>query len=177
MHHFLVKLSAVGLLFASTYTESQTVSAAVATRAAKQKDCIQEASHRYSVDANLLKAIGAVESGFNPGAIGKNTNGTEDLGIMQINSSWLPRLSKFGITRDKLLNEPCTNIHVGAWILADNIRRLGPTWNAVGAYNAVTVSKREKYVHKVWEKYMALSGGLQSDPQVVEVKKPPLRLI
>ena len=36
---------------------------------------------------------------------------------MQINSSWLPILAKYGIAKSDLLN-PCVNTHVGAWVLA-----------------------------------------------------------
>lgn len=169
--HLLSALLIVHCAFAHGFSTE------IEARASKHKDCIQKAAERYDVDPNLLKAIGAVESGFNASAIGKNTNGTEDLGVMQINSSWLPKLHKYGITRDILLKQPCTNIHVGAWILADNIKRLGPTWNAVGAYNAMTPSKREVYVHKVWRKYMALTGAHIPVSPVEVVAKPALRLI
>jgi len=30
-------------------------------------------------------------------------------------------------------------IHVGAWLLADSFFRYGPTWGAVGAYNAACI--------------------------------------
>ncbi|MFP3468179.1 lytic transglycosylase domain-containing protein, partial [Leifsonia sp. SIMBA_070] len=80
---------------------------------------------RFSVDWRLLHAIAEVESGLNPGAIGYNKKGgrilSEDLGMMQINTSWLPVLRPMGITRDVLLSNACQNIHVGAWILAKNI--------------------------------------------------------
>ncbi|MFC0022236.1 transglycosylase SLT domain-containing protein [Neisseria gonorrhoeae] len=31
---------------------------------------------------------------------------------------------------------PCTNVHIGAWILANSYRQHGKSWEAVGAYNA-----------------------------------------
>jgi len=118
------------------------------------KSCFKDASQRYGVDPQLLVAIAKTESSMNPNAVGpKNANGTYDMGIMQINSEWLPRLSKFGIDRAELM-QVCTNIHVGAWIMAHNIARHGSTWKAVGAYNASSASKQAVYATKVRDNYV-----------------------
>jgi len=110
--------------------------------------CWEDAANRYQVSCALLYAIARTESGLNPQAIGRNRNGSRDIGLMQINSAWLPRLASHGIGERDLF-EPCTNIHVGAWILAGNVSRLGYTWEAVGAYNAANPALRRSYVEKV----------------------------
>jgi len=111
-------------------------------------DCFEQAGARYGVAPSLLEAISKVESGRNPLARNLNRDGSEDLGHMQINSRWLGVLSAYGIDRQKLL-DPCLNTHIGAWILAQNIRRLGYGWDAVGAYNARSSLKRNAYAHRV----------------------------
>ena len=68
-------------------------------------------------------------------AINYNTNGLVDVGLMQINSRWFPHLAEMGFQPGDLWN-PCTNIHVRAWILAGEIRRFGYTRQTVGAYHA-----------------------------------------
>ena len=93
--------------------------------------CWEEAASRYQVSSTLLYAIARTESALNPRAVGHSSNGTRDIGLMQINSAWLPTLSRFGIGERDLF-EPCVSIHVGAWILAGNIRRLGYTWDEIG---------------------------------------------
>jgi len=110
--------------------------------------CWDAAAARYQVSAALLHAIARVESNLDPRAIGQNRNGTRDIGLMQINSAWLPRLAGYGI-EEAHLYDPCTSIHVGAWILADNVSRLGYTWEAVGAYNATSAPLRRAYADKV----------------------------
>ena len=67
---------------------------------------------------------------------------------MQINSRWLPALRQYGIDAHSLF-DPCTNTYVGAWILAQNVRRLGYDWSAIGAYNASSERKRMAYARKV----------------------------
>ena len=110
--------------------------------------CWDDAAKRYQLSSALLYAIARTESGLDPQAIGRNRNGSRDIGLMQINSTWLPKLAMHGI-HERDLFEPCTNIHVGAWILADNVSRLGYTWEAVGAYNATNPALRRAYIDKV----------------------------
>jgi soluble lytic murein transglycosylase-like protein len=123
--------------------------------------CLQRAAAKHSVSYVLVRAIAEQESAFNPRAVRKpNTAGgdsTTDFGLMQINSGWLNTLRKYGISKDDLFL-PCINADVGAWILADNIRRHGLTWNAVGAYNAQTQWKRVRYatgVHSKVQRFMS----------------------
>ena len=110
--------------------------------------CFEEAASRYRVPSVLLKAISRVESAGNPSALNRNKDGSFDIGHMQINSRWLPILSHFGISRDQLW-DPCTNTLVGAWILAQIVQRNGYSWNAIGAYNAASPDKRDRYARKI----------------------------
>lgn len=120
--------------------------------------CLAAAAAHHQVDPALLRAIAVVESGLNPQAMGaRNRNGTHDIGLMQVNSSWLPRLARFGIDAQGL-RDPCVSAYVGAWILADNIRRHGPVWRAVGAYNARTPSRQVIYVEKVQRELARRTG-------------------
>lgn len=121
--------------------------------------CFETAATRFELDKRMLVAIARTESSLNPNAVGpKNSNGTYDMGMMQINSAWLPTLAKFGILKADLMRA-CTNIYVGAWIIHDNIDRHGATWRAVGAYNARTPSKQIVYARRVQKNY-ALIGDL-----------------
>ncbi|MFT3819893.1 MAG: lytic transglycosylase domain-containing protein [Rubrivivax sp.] len=100
--------------------------------------CFDEAAAATGLSPDLLRAVAAAESNFNPRAVNDShaaTTKTRDIGLMQINTSWLPVLKRHGIAEGDLF-EPCTNIRVGAWILADLIGRMGDNWDAVGAYNA-----------------------------------------
>jgi len=110
--------------------------------------CWEAAAQRYGVSSVLLYAIAQTESSLNPQAVGHNRNGSRDIGLMQINSWWLPKLAAHGITEAHLL-DPCTNLHVGAWILAGNVQRLGYSWEAVGAYHARSPSLRRAYVQRI----------------------------
>jgi soluble lytic murein transglycosylase-like protein len=122
----------------SIYTLLLTVACGSAAASSIYSHCYQAASERYGVSASLLRAIAIVESSENPGAINDSHSartGSRDLGLMQINSRHLTRLSRYGITQAELL-KPCVSAAVGAWVLTDLIARHGYTWEAVGAYNA-----------------------------------------
>lgn len=111
--------------------------------------CWQEAADRYGVDVLVLYAIAKVESGARSGLINYNGTSSYDMGVMQINSWWLPKLKSWGITAEDLMVDACLNVHVGAWILSQTIERYGYTWRGIGAYNAVTDWKRARYARKV----------------------------
>lgn len=127
--------------------------------------CWDEAAQRHGVQADLLYAIARVESNLDPMAVNRShlqRTGSYDIGLMQINSSHLPKLASLGISESDLL-EPCTNIKVGAWLLADSFARRGISWDAVGAYNAACTqlkgddcaAARSRYA---WRVYKRLPG-------------------
>lgn len=124
-----------------------TLSALSAFSIQAQAFCYQEAGQRYGIDPTLLRAIAKVESSENPRAVNQN-KGSTDYGLMQINSSWLPKLKTFGIEKEDLWN-PCVSVNVGAWILAHNVQEHGRTWKAIGAYNARSHGKQLIYANKV----------------------------
>ena len=116
--------------------------------------CLVAAARKHGLDYALVRSIAEQESRFNPLAVrapyaAGNRDGSVDYGLMQINSSWLPTLARYGITKNDLFN-PCVNADVGGWILADLFRRLGITWDAVGAYNAKSPAKRHIYAVGVY---------------------------
>jgi soluble lytic murein transglycosylase-like protein len=123
--------------------------AALALLSGSAQACWEEAGARYGISPYLLYAIAKTESSLNPVAVNRNRNGSYDVGLMQINSSWFPKLRKYGLD-EKQLYDPCTSIQVGAWILAQNMQRLGYSWDAVGAYNSGKPDLRLKYALKVY---------------------------
>lgn len=128
--------------------------------------CWAEAARQYDIEPELLQAIAAVESGYRAEAMNySNNNGSRDIGLMQINSIHLPRLLKQGITEQRLLDEPCLSVEVGASILADFIKQFGYNWTAVGAYNVGPGAGGERdalrlrYAQKIWARYEELMAA------------------
>jgi soluble lytic murein transglycosylase-like protein len=126
---------------------------------ATTENCYVVAGQRYNIDPVLIYSIAEQESTHNARAFNSNSNGTSDYGVMQVNSSWLPVLHKeYGANKQDLY-DPCYNIHVGSWILAQSFQRLGYSWNAVGAYNvgfSPTQNKerlRVEYANKIYARY------------------------
>lgn len=108
--------------------------------------CFEEAGKAYDVNPKLLETIAMTESNLRHDAVNKNRDGTLDIGLMQINSSWIEIL---GLNADYLIQDPCYNTLIGAKILRQCIDRRGYTWDAVGCYNASSRAKKVKYSWRI----------------------------
>jgi soluble lytic murein transglycosylase-like protein len=123
----------------------------------------------WGTPPSLGMAIADVESGFRPWAVniqGKShyldnkdaalalirkaaaQRKSYDVGLMQINSYWLRRLN---LDPADVL-EPKINVIIGCWIIAEEVKRYGLTWKALGAYHTPidkNPSRARAYVEKV----------------------------
>lgn len=136
---------------------------------ASAASCWNEAGERYGIHPAYLYGIAKVESSLNPSAINAGhfrRTGSYDIGLMQINSRNLKALSRYKITETDLY-DPCTSIHVGAWILRQNMNRYpNDIWQAVGAYNAACTSlkgracrdARNRYAWKVYRAMLSMTS-------------------
>jgi len=111
-------------------------------------DCIDDAAAYHGVNAQVLRAIGYQESHLNPQAHNRNRNGSEDLGMFQINTIHLPELSRYGIGRQALY-DPCVSAYVAAWHLARKVQLHGNSWQAIGAYHSESPGENGIYARAV----------------------------
>jgi hypothetical protein len=123
---------------------------------------LREASRVHGVDAELLKAVIAVESGYQSGAV--SPRGAR--GLMQITPETAARYASPADAAR--LGEPRINILTGARMLADLIRRFGRIDAALAAWNAgegavrragnqvPDIDETRAHVHLVLELYWAL---------------------
>jgi soluble lytic murein transglycosylase-like protein len=83
--------------------------------------CMLAVSTWYHLPPRVLPSIQAVEGGT-PGLVSHNTDGTDDFGTMQVNSSWTPKLARLAklpepAVRTRLINDPCFNIAAAGAIM------------------------------------------------------------
>ncbi|WGO82287.1 lytic transglycosylase domain-containing protein [Arsenophonus apicola] len=132
---------------------------------AAQAFCFNEAGALYQIDPQLLKVIAQQESSLSANAINRNRDKqgrvlSVDYGLMQVNSVHIPKLKKLGIITDyqDLLSKPCLNVKIGAWILAQHLKRCGVNWNCLGSYNAGfhprSQHKRLRYAKLIYQRYV-----------------------
>lgn len=115
--------------------------------------CLMLASQTYSVPPAVLVGIYKVEGG-KVGQEVKNTNGSYDLGPMQINTIWMPELAeKWGVSNDTakrwVRDDACTNVSVAAWILKGHLEETGSLSQAIANYHSRTPIHGGTYKEKV----------------------------
>jgi hypothetical protein len=139
-------------LVISLFPVSANAGQTVRDREAVMESFFDEHCARYGVPKYLALAVARQESGMHPWIINvsgrdiRPSNGLEalsvataalkagrsfDVGIMQVNVYWL---KEYNIPLSLALY-PRTNIQLGVWILAQEIRKHGLTWKAVANYH------------------------------------------
>ena len=116
--------------------------------------CIVLASQTYSVPPAVMVGILQVEGGKVGQEVGPNQNGSYDLGPMQINTLWVPKLAKhWGVSHDTarrwIRDDACTNMGVSAWILKRHLNETGSLSKAIAYYHSRTPSLGYAYKSKV----------------------------
>ena len=122
--------------------------------------CINQAAETYHVPAKLIISVLNVERG-KAGMAMHNTNGTYDLGPMQINTLHWPALYRYGITPKEVQYNPCINVKVGSWILARSIAEGKNLLEGVGDYHSHTKKLNEFYSANIYLSYKMIREFLK----------------
>lgn len=122
--------------------------------------CVNAASRHFSIHPAVIKSIIAVEGG-KIGTMSRNSNGTYDMGIMQINTIHLPDIKrKFpSIGWREVAYKPCVNIGIGSWILSQRMKETSNYWKGVGNYHSKTPKFRKIYLKKIYKAYKKEIGA------------------
>lgn len=128
-------------------------------------ECINAAAMAYHVPAKTIISVLNTEGG-KKGLEHKNDNGSIDYGSMQVNSIWLSQLEPYGISKEELRDDPCTNVEVGTWILSQAIARgvikEKPYWESVAGYNSTTPAINAQYQKLVLKQNQKIEKALQT---------------
>lgn len=83
-----------------------------------------------------------------------NSDGSHDLGPLQVNSWWVPRLA--AVTgrperhiRHWLKQDACFNVEAARWIFLSGLATTGDYWKAVGVYHSPTGWRQRRYAASV----------------------------
>ena len=132
-----------GALFAS-YSNVGAKSSEYPIFSTEAERCILPAAELHGVNSFVLRAILKIESGLKPNAVGKNRNGTVDVGIGQMNSMHFPELVRVGVAPE-WLKDACVGTYVAAWHLSKAMARYGNTWYGVASYHSATPYFNRRY--------------------------------
>lgn len=127
--------------------------------------CVNYSARHFKLNPLVIKSIIKVEGG-KIGTMSRNSNGTYDMGIMQINTIHLPDIKKKypQVSWREVAYSPCVNIGIGSWILSQRLREVDSDryWIGVGNYHSKTKKYRDRYLKKLYPIYKKLLREHQS---------------
>lgn len=116
-------------------------------------ECIRQAADGRPWLEKTLWGLRDQEAGWLGAEVG-NTNGSQDLGPLQVNSGWVKRISALvgrpqADVRAWLVHDPCFNAGAARWIFLSALRSTGDFWKAVGVYHSPTAWRQRRYAQSV----------------------------
>ncbi len=103
--------------------------------------CMAVVASVYALPPRVLPSIHAVEGG-QVGTVHRNADGSDDLGVMQINTRWVPTLARLArldpaTTRARLVTDACFNIAAAGVVLRTYLNETGgDLMSAIGNYHS-----------------------------------------
>jgi hypothetical protein len=147
--------SATMLLIAAIAT-SPSLARPPAAHEAEVAKCIRQSAHGRKWLEMTLWGLRDQEGGW-AGAQVRNIDGSADLGPLQINSWWIPRLAMVtghgsADVRRWLIDDICFNIDAGRWIFLTGLKATGDYWSAIGAYHSPETKRAQRYARMFADK-------------------------
>ncbi|MDE1905052.1 MAG: lytic transglycosylase domain-containing protein [Rhodospirillales bacterium] len=127
------------------------------------QSCILAAANLHREPPALLLILLNVEGGT-LGAVSQNTNGTVDIGPMQVNQIWVPMVAAhWNATKDAtyqaLRDNFCANVEAGAWILRKGLDEAhGDLWGGVAFYHSHNPVYQQQYMLSVLKQALRLEA-------------------
>jgi hypothetical protein len=125
------------------------------------RGCITAAAKLYRLPPAVLVILLNVERG-SLGRVSPNTNGTVDIGPIQVNEIWLPDVAAhwnatIADSYKALRDNFCANVEAGAWILRRGLDEAhGDFWEGVGYYHSHTPEHKTRYLRDVLRQVLRL---------------------
>jgi hypothetical protein len=123
--------------------------------------CLEAAAELHHVPAGVLVLLLSAEAG-RLGEVSQNTNGTVDIGPMQVNDAWLPKIAgHWRASEDEayraLRDSFCANVEGRAWILRQALDEAhGDLWEGVALYHSHAPVHKLEYMRLVYAQAMRL---------------------
>ena len=153
----------IAALLAALVPVSSAIAASPVAPVVPVVPCIEAAANIHRLPPAVLVILLSVEGGT-LGAVSRNSNGTVDIGPMQVNQDWLPEVARhwrasqtasFAALRDSF----CANVEAGAWILRQAIDEAhGDFWAGVGLYHSHDPGYRAEYLRRVLHQTLRLQA-------------------
>jgi hypothetical protein len=142
------------------------VSRAAAPASVPVIGCIESAAEAYRLPPAVIVILLSVEGG-SLGHVSQNSNGTVDIGPMQVNTIWVPVVAKhWGASNSEaytaLRDNFCANVEAGTWILRRSMDEArGDFWEGVGFYHSHDPGYKADYLRKVLRLTLRLKAQVQ----------------